>query len=84
MDNFKAISIDKPDAQITDKDVNKTIDVLLKQRAQFIESKEASAKGDRLTLTLISFINDKQVETTGDKPIQIILMNLGLMRLVGY
>ena len=71
--DFKAISIDKPEAQITDKDVNKTIDVLLKQRAQFIESKEASAKGDRLTLTLTSFINDKQVETTGDKPIQIIL-----------
>jgi len=71
--DFKAISIDKPDAQITDKDVDKTIDVLLKQRAQFIESKEASAKGDRLTLTLTSFINDKQVETTGDKPIQIIL-----------
>ena len=71
--DFKAISIDKPDAQITDKDVNKTIDVLLKQRAQFMESKEASAKGDRLTLTLTSFINDKQVETTGDKPIQIIL-----------
>ena len=71
--DFKAISIDKPDAQITDKDVNKTIDVLLKQRAQFIESKEASAKGDRLTLTLTSFINEKQVETTGDKPIQIIL-----------
>lgn len=71
--DFKAASIDKPDAQITDKDVNKTIDVLLKQRAQFIESKEASAKGDRLTLTLTSFINDKQVESTGDKPIQIIL-----------
>ena len=71
--DFKAISIDKPEAQITDKDVNKTIDVLLKQRAQFVESKEASAKGDRLTLTLTSFINDKQVETTGDKPIQIIL-----------
>jgi trigger factor len=71
--DFKATLIDKPDAQITDKDVNKTIDVLLKQRAQFIESKEASAKGDRLTLTLTSFINDKQVETTGDKPIQIIL-----------
>ncbi len=71
--DFKAASIDKPDSQITDKDVNKTIDVLLKQRAQFIESKEASAKGDRLTLTLTSFINDKQVETTGDKPIQIIL-----------
>ncbi|CAM8358869.1 Tig FKBP-type peptidyl-prolyl cis-trans isomerase (trigger factor) [Candidatus Methylopumilus universalis] len=71
--DFKAISIDKPEAQITDKDVNKTIDVLLKQRSQFIESKEASAKGDRLTLTLTSFINDKPVETTGDKPIQIIL-----------
>ncbi|MCX7181807.1 MAG: trigger factor [Candidatus Methylopumilus sp.] len=71
--DFKAVSIEKPDAQITDKDVNKTIDVLLKQRAQFIESSDASAKGDRLTLTLTSFINDKQVETTGDKPIQIIL-----------
>ena len=71
--DFKSVSIEKPEAQITDKDVNKTIDVLLKQRAQFIESKEGSAKGDRLTLTLTSFINDKQVETTGDKPIQIIL-----------
>ena len=71
--DFKAVSIEKPEAQITDKDVNKTIDVILKQRAQFIESSDASAKGDRLTLTLTSFINDKQVETTGDKPIQIIL-----------
>jgi trigger factor len=71
--DFKAVSIEKPEAQITEKDVNKTIDVLLKQRAQFIESSDASAKGDRLTLTLTSFINDKQVETTGDKPIQIIL-----------
>ena len=71
--DFKAASIEKPEAQITDKDVNKTIDVLLKQRAQFIETKEAAVKGDRLTLTLTSFINDKQVETTGDKPIQIIL-----------
>jgi trigger factor len=71
--DFKAASIEKPEAQITDKDVNKTIDVLLKQRAQFIESSEGAAKGDRLTLTLTSFINDKQVETTGDKPIQIIL-----------
>jgi trigger factor len=71
--DFKAVSIEKPESQITDKDVNKTIDVLLKQRAQFIESKEGSAKGDRLTLTLTSFISDKQVETTGDKPIQIIL-----------
>ena len=73
LSDFKSVSIEKPEAQITDKDVNKTIDVLLKQRAQFIESKEGSAKGDRLTLTLTSFINDKQVETTGDKPIQIIL-----------
>ena len=71
--DFKAASIEKPEAQITDKDVNKTIDVLLKQRAQFIESNDGAAKGDRLTLTLTSFINDKQVETTGDKPIQIIL-----------
>ena len=71
--DFKAASIEKPEAQITDKDVNKTIDVLLKQRAQFIESKDGASKGDRLTLTLTSFINDKQVETTGDKPIQIIL-----------
>ena len=71
--DFKAVSIEKPEAQITDKDVNKTIDVILKQRAQFIESSDASAKGDRLTLTLTSFINDKQVETTGYKPIQIIL-----------
>jgi len=71
--DFKAVSIEKPEAQITDKDVNKTIDVLLYQRAQFIESSDASAIGDRLTLTLTSFINDKQVETTGDKPIQIIL-----------
>jgi trigger factor len=71
--DFKAVSIEKPEAQITDKDVNKTIDILLYQGAQFIESSDASAKGDRLTLTLTSFINDKQVETTGDKPIQIIL-----------
>jgi len=71
--DFKAASIEKPEAQITDQDVSKTIDVLLKQRAQFFETKEVAAKGDRLTLTLTSFINGKQVETTGDKPIQIIL-----------
>jgi trigger factor len=71
--DFKAASIEKPEAQITDSDVNKTINIILSQRAQFIESTDSSAIGDQLTLTLASFINDKQVETTGDKPIQILL-----------
>ncbi len=73
LSDFKGASVEKPEAKITDKDVDKTINVLLKQRVEFIEAKEGAAKGDRLTLTLSSFINDKQVETTGDKPIQIIL-----------
>jgi len=71
--DFKAVSIEKPEAEITDHDVNKTINIILSQRAQFIESNDASSVGDQLSLTLTSFINDKQVETTGDKPIQILL-----------
>jgi trigger factor len=71
--DFKTTSIEKPEAEITEEDVNKTINIILSQRAQFIESNDLSAIGDQLTLTLTSFIDDKQVETTGDKPIQILL-----------
>ncbi|MSQ81056.1 MAG: trigger factor [Candidatus Methylopumilus sp.] len=71
--DFKAVSIEKPEAEITDQDISKTINIILMKRAQFIESREFSAMGDQLTLTLTSFIDDKQIETTGNKPIQILL-----------
>jgi trigger factor len=65
--------IERPTLELTDADVKKTIDVLLKQRATFEPVKRASKKGDKVNVSLSASIDGQQVESTGDQGVDLIL-----------
>jgi trigger factor len=65
--------IERPALELTDADIKKTIDVLLKQRATFEPVKRASKKGDKVNVSLAASIDGQQVESTGDQGIELIL-----------
>ena len=71
--DFKKIEISQPDVKLTKKDVEATIDVMLKQRAAFKKVDRASKLGDRVGVKLESFIDGKSAESTGSQTLNFIL-----------
>lgn len=71
--NFKSSKIIKKTVSISESDVKKTINVLIKQRAVFETVKRASKLGDQILVRLQSFINDEQIESTGEKSLEFVL-----------
>ena len=65
--------IERPVLEVTEADVKKTIDVLVQQRVTFEPVKRASKKGDKVNVTLRASINGEEVESTGDKGIDLVL-----------
>lgn len=65
--------IEKPTLELSDADVKKTIDVLLKQRATYEPVKRASKKADKVNISLTASIDGQQVESTGDQGVDLIL-----------
>lgn len=65
--------IERPVTEISDADVKKTLDVLVKQRVSFEPVKRAAKKGDRVNVTLKAFIDGEEVESTGDAGIDLVL-----------
>jgi trigger factor len=71
--NFKSSKIIKKTVSITESDVKKTIDVLIKQRALFEKVGRASMLGDQIVVQLQSFIKDEQIESTGEQSLEFVL-----------
>jgi len=67
------VKIERPVIEVSDADVKKTLDVLVKQRVTFDPVKRASKKGDRVNVTLKAFIDGEEVESTGDAGIELVL-----------
>lgn len=67
------IKVEKPALEVTDADVEKTLDVLVKQRVSYSPVKRGAKKGDRLNVTLKASLEGKQVEGTGDKGLDMVL-----------
>ncbi len=65
--------IERPTLEVSDADVKKTIDVLVKQRVTFDPVKRASKKGDKVNVTLRASIDGEEVESTGDQGIDLVL-----------
>lgn len=65
--------VEKPTLELSDADVKKTIDVLIKQRATFEPVKRASKKGDKVNISLSASIDGQQVESTGDQGVELVL-----------
>ncbi|MFV1921402.1 MAG: trigger factor [Methylotenera sp.] len=71
------VKVEKPVLSVTDKDVDKTIDVLVKQRVSYSPVKRASKKGDRINIDLTASIDGEQVESTNNKGMDIVLGEIG-------
>lgn len=67
------IKIEKPIVEVSDADVKKTIDVLVKQRAVFEPVKRAAKKGDKVKITLRALIDGQEVENTGEQGLELVL-----------
>lgn len=67
------LKIEKPVLEVSDADVKKTIDVLVKQRATYEPVKRASKKGDKVRVTLRALIDGNEVENTGEQGLEMIL-----------
>ena len=71
--DLSKIKIEKPTLEIAEADIEKTIDVLVKQRVSYVPVKRAAKTGDRINIGLTASIDGEQVESTGDKGIDLVL-----------
>ena len=71
--DLSKIKIEKPTLEVSEADIEKTLDVLVKQRVSFAPVKRASKAGDRVNISLTASIDGEQVEGTGDKGIDLVL-----------
>jgi len=71
--DLSKVKVEKPAVSVTDADVKKTLDVLVKQRVSYKPVKRASKKEDRVNVNLTAFMDDKEVESTGDQGLDIVI-----------
>lgn len=67
------IKVEKPTLEVADADVEKTLDVLVKQRVSYTPVKRGAKKGDRVNVTLTASLEGQQVEGTGNKGLDMVL-----------
>jgi len=71
--DYSKIKIERPVLEVSDADVKKTLEVLVKQRVSFEPVKRAAKKGDRVNVTLKASMDGKEVESTGDTGIDLVI-----------
>ena len=67
------IKIESPIIDVAEADVQKTLDVLLKQRVSYESVKRAAKKGDRVNVVLKANMDGNEVESTGEQGIDLVL-----------
>ncbi len=67
------MQIEKVSLDVADADINKTLEVLKKQRVTFEPVKRAAKKDDRVNITLTASIDGSQVEDTDGKGMDLVL-----------
>ena len=75
--DLSKIKVERPVVEVSDADVKKTLDVLVKQRVSYAPVKRAAKKDDRVHVTLKASIDGKEVESTGDNGIDLVLGDAG-------
>jgi trigger factor len=71
--DLSKVEIEKPTLEVAEADVEKTLGVLVKQRVSYEPVKRAAIKGDFVNVSLVASIDGKQVESTGEKGIDLVL-----------
>ena len=77
--DLSQLKIEKPSLEIAEADVEKTLDVLLKQRVSYEPVKRAAKKEDRVNVSLKASIDGQQVEDTAGKGMDLVLGEPGRM-----
>ena len=65
--------VERPALEVTEADVKRTLDVLVKQRATFEPVKRAAKAGDKVALSLTASIDGSEVESTNGQVIELVL-----------
>ncbi len=71
--DLSGVAIQRSKVSVTEKEVDKTLDVLRKQRATFDPVKRAAKKGDRVNVAFRAEIDGQEVESTNGHGIDLIL-----------
>jgi trigger factor len=71
--DLSGAAIERPVLSVSDKDVDKTIEVLRKQRVTYAPVKRAAKKGDKINVTFRAKIEGKEVESTQGQGIDLVL-----------
>lgn len=71
--DLSKVSVERPVTELTDKDIDKTLEVLRKQRVTFEPVKRAAKKGDKMNVAFRAEIDGKEVESTNGQGIDLIL-----------
>ncbi|AOS97668.1 Trigger factor [Microbulbifer aggregans] len=59
---LSSIEVERPVAEVTDKDVDNMIDVLRKQQSDWKETKRKAQKGDRVTIDFVGRVDGEEFE----------------------
>jgi len=71
--DLKKVKIERPVLEVTDADVKRTLEVLVKQRVTFETVKRAAKKGDKVSISLSASIDGNEVESTNGRTIDLVL-----------
>ncbi|MDP5291012.1 trigger factor [Oceanimonas sp. CHS3-5] len=74
-----AVSVEKPQADVTDADLDNMIDTLRKQHADWVEADRAAEDGDRVTMNFVGSVDGEEFE--GGKADDFVLV-LGSGRMI--
>jgi trigger factor len=71
--DLSGVVIERPKLEVSDKDVEKTVDVLRKQRATYEPVQRAAKRGDKVNVAFRAEIEGKEVESTNGQGIDLVL-----------
>lgn len=80
--DLSGISVDRPKLKVVEADVDKTLEVLQKQRATFESTDQAAQIGDSIAIEFTSKIDGEAVENTNGQTLTLVLGEQG--RLAGF
>jgi trigger factor len=75
--DLSKLKIEKPTLEVAEADVEKTLEVLVKQRVSYEPVKRAAKKDDRVNISLKASIDGQQVEDTAGKGMDLVLGEAG-------
>lgn len=80
--DLSGISVERPKLKVVEADVDKTLEVLQKQRATFEPADRGAEMGDSITIEFSSQIDGEQVENTNGQTVSLLMGEQG--RIAGF